>query len=183
MIEQPASAARVHGRRAMLRAGAALGALSLVAAARPVIAIDSAGWRFCPKCRGLVHGGDQNRLGICPAGGKHTQLLAGHNYVIRFDVLPQIDQIYGWYECRDCRGLFYGREGKDICPAGGKHKQGAIEYALWAGAPQPNQDTAWGRCRRCGGMFNWAGGNNGRCPKGGRHSLDESYIYKVTYVP
>lgn len=168
-------------RRAVLKVGAvALGAL--VTTGRPAAAATSAGWRFCPKCRGLVHGEDHNRIGVCPKGGKHAQLLAGHNYVILFDVPPQIDQFYGWYACRDCQGLFYGREGKNVCPAGGKHRRGATEYALWAGEPQPNQDTAWGRCQRCGGLFNWAGGNNGRCPKGGGHQLDASTIYKLTFI-
>jgi hypothetical protein len=104
------------------------------------------GWRWCAKCEGMFYGVSTGamHMGVCPAGGKHTDTGSGH-YLEIYDARDSGKMQAGWSWCVKCQGFFYshasaGAGGMGHCPAGGAHvKTGSGAYSALIGEDGPRQ--------------------------------------------
>jgi hypothetical protein len=170
MDTRPVSTTSGIGRRAVLTAGAGAAlALATLTESVEAGATAKAGWRYCPKCRGLFAGTGTKSAGVCPAGGTHTPVKA-YSYLLLSGLSVTNPQLYkNFFQCKKCRGLFADDLGDTgVCPKGGAHSGTGPACDLWAGTSLPFMEANWRECLKCSGLY-WAGSDNGVCPTGAGH--------------
>src|SRR6266498_3168160 len=89
---------------------------------------DQPQWRFCLKCHGLFWAGDTG--GICPRDGlPHDDGNVGYHFVLRHDVVDDLEHQKDWRFCLKCAGLFWAGGDHGICPKDGlPHDHGNVGF-------------------------------------------------------
>jgi len=90
--------------------------------------VQQGGWSWCPECMGLYYSGGRGFLGVCPAGGTHTNPSGGYVAILGDDGPRQQG---GWRWCSKCMGMFYGQSDGGVCPSDRRAHDGStsIRYA------------------------------------------------------
>ena len=96
------------------------------------------GWRFCDKCQALWYSG--NGVGLCPAGGGHSQAASGQNYIVKeLGGQPSVGGLDQWLNA-------YPVVGASII---WEDKNGAHPWPTWTAQQKLELDQAFALA--CGG--------------------------------
>lgn len=139
------------------------------------------GWASCPKCQGMHFAGFPFK-GVCPADQLQHEQTGSFAYAMIFDSPPGDHIQLGWASCPKCQGMHFAGfpDNKGFCPADHlQHSQtGSFAYAMKFGVSQTdNVQVGWRACPKCQGLF--FGPFNGKCPRGGEHSVEGSFEYAM----
>lgn len=128
------------------------------------------GWRWCNKCRTLVHRGT---AGVCQVDRRpHTHDGSGDYH------LPHTRTRHGgqdgWRWCDRCSSLYFGKSATaGRCPAGGEHNRQASSLAYFLvsenGARDFRGQNDWRWCRLCESLFYGPHAAQSACAGGPRH--------------
>ena len=136
------------------------------------------GWRWCNKCRTLVH---SSMPGVCQVDQRGHTYDGSSNYVVGHTRSRHAGQP-GWRWCDRCSSLFFGRSATGgRCPKGGEHNRQAASLAYCVVPQGASRDfrgqNEWRWCRLCESLFYGPQAGESACASGGRHDATGSADY------
>ncbi|HNN98147.1 MAG TPA: hypothetical protein PKI03_38045 [Pseudomonadota bacterium] len=136
------------------------------------------GWRWCNKCRTLVHSGIP---GICATDQRPHTYVGSSNYCVQHTRTNNAGQA-GWRWCDQCSSLFFGRNATGgRCPRGGEHNRNAASLPYFVSPENVSRNfcgqNEWRWCRLCESLFFGPHAGESACAAGGRHDATGSSDY------
>ena len=136
------------------------------------------GWRWCNKCRTLVHSGIP---GVCQSDGRGHTYTGSLNYRVQHTRSHNAGQA-GWRWCDQCSSLFFRRNATaGRCPRGGEHNRQASSNSYFVVLENASRDfrgqNEWRWCRLCESLFFGPHAADSACASGGRHDGSASSDY------
>jgi hypothetical protein len=149
---EPTAARQKDTRRNLLRktgmaivGAGALFATGEMLTAQPAAAILQSGWRYCSRCKSMVHLDGQAH---CAAGQYHNT-SGSWLYVVDYNLSPTPSGYQGlWRWCSRCNSLFYSGYDRGTC-TDTTHNQGGTNYFLTTVADPGRRQPGWRYCRSC----------------------------------
>ncbi|BAU06047.1 hypothetical protein NIES592_23195 [Fischerella major NIES-592] len=87
-----------------------------------------------------------------------------------------------WRFCNKCYVMFYTDANSNSCAAGGTHVPQGYEFRLPFGSPETSTaQQNWRCCKKCQAMFFNGYSGKGRCPAGGSHVADNTFLYVLPH--